>query len=221
MYITINGVPTTAYTTTTTANTITVTFTSAPAASSLIQVAGFNKSTTSSRSYASIRNQAVQYVSGTNRYTLTYPPGAIGPYSGLTIIEVNGKVLRGPDNTYYFGDGSTYTYGVATGLLDDSTVDPSKTITLASQVQVFVNGTEKNLNTHYTVDIGNQNIEFVTDSVPTATDVICISTLVNNHYYNEGTDIILDTTQIASDGYTLNNSDYMAVTTFNLSLIHI
>ena len=218
MYITINGVPTTAYTTTTTANTITVTFTSAPAASSLIQVAGFNKSTTSTRSYASIRNEAVQYDGSTVRYTLTYPPGAIGPYSGLTIIEVNGKVLRGPDNTYYLGDGSTYTYGVVTTLGDDSTVDPSKTITLASQVQVFVNGTEKNLNTHYTVDIGNQNIEFVTDAVPTTTDVICISTLVDNHYYNEGTDIILDTAQMSTDGYTLNNSDYISVTTYNNAL---
>jgi hypothetical protein len=221
MYITINGVPTTAYKTTTTANTITVTFNSAPAANSLIQVAGFNKSTTSSRSYASIRNQAVQYVSGTNRYALTYPPGSIGPYAGLTIVEANGKVLRGPDNTYYYGDGSTYTYGVTSGLLDDSTVDPAKTITSALQVEVYVNGTEKNLNTHYTVDIGNQNVEFVTDSVPTATDVICISTLVDNHYYIDGgtdADIIIDTTQIASDGYTLNNSDYMSVTTFNNAL---
>ena len=107
MYITINGVPTTAYTTTTTANTITVTFNSAPAANSLIQIAGFNKSTTSTRSYASIRNQAVQYASGTNRYTLTYPPGAIGPYTSLTILEANGRVIRGPDNTYNLGDGKT------------------------------------------------------------------------------------------------------------------
>ncbi len=218
MYITINGVPTSAYTTTTTANTITVTFSSAPAASSLIQVAGFNKSTTSTRSYASIRNEAIQYDGSTARYTLRYPPGAIGPYSGLTIIEANGKVLRGPDNTYYYGDGSTYTYGVATGLLDDSTVDPSKTITSALEVQVFVNGTEKNLNTHYTVDIGNQNVEFVADSVPTATDVICISTLVDNHYYNQGTDIILKTSQMSTDGYTLNASDYLSVTTFNNAL---
>ena len=39
-------------------------------------------------------------------------------------------MLRGPDNTYYVGDGSTYTYGVVSGLEDDdSTVDPAKTIT--------------------------------------------------------------------------------------------
>jgi hypothetical protein len=218
MYITIDGVPTTAYSTTTAANAITVTFTSAPEANSLVQVAGFNKSTTSTRSYASIRNQAVQYDGSTTRYTLTYPPGAIGPFSGLTIIEVNGKVLRGPDNTYYFGDGSTYTYGVVTTLGDDSTVDPSKTITLASQVQVFVNGTEKNLNTHYTVDISNQNIVFVAGSVPTASDVICISTLVNHHYYNQGTDIILRTSQMSTDGYLLSADDYMSVTTFNNAL---
>ena len=217
MYITIDGVPNASYTTTTTANTITVTFSSAPAADTFIQVAGFNKSTTSTRSYASIRSQAITYSSGTNRYTLTYPPGSIGPYSGLTTIELGGRILRGPDNTYYLGDGSTYTYGVTSGLLDDSTVDPSKTITAASQVEVYVNGTKKDLNTHYTVDVGNQNIEFVAGAVPTASDVICISTLVDNQYYNEGTDIILIPSAISSP-YSLSNGDVLSVTTFNNAL---
>ena len=217
IYVTIDGVPTSAYTTSTTANTITVVFSSAPAASSYIQIAGFNKSTTSSRSYASIRNQELTYATGTNRYTITYPPGSIGPFSGLTTVEINGRVLRGPDNTYYVGDGSTYTYGVVSGLADDSTVDPAKTITAASQVEVFVNGTKKDLNTDYTVDIGNQNIEFVTASVPTSTDVICISTLVDHQYYNEGTDIILIPSAITSP-YSLSNSDKISVTTFNNAL---
>jgi hypothetical protein len=217
MYVTIDGVPTTAYTTTTAANTITVIFNSAPAASSYIQIAGFNKSTTSSRSYASIRNQELTYTTGTNRYTITYPPGSIGPFSGLTTVEVNGRMLRGPDNTYYVGDGSTYTYGVVSGLEDDSTVDPAKTITSASQVEVYINGTKKDLNTDYTVDIGNQNIEFVTASVPTSTDVICISTLVDHQYFNEGTDIILVPSAITSP-YSLSNSDKISVTTFNNAL---
>jgi hypothetical protein len=217
IYVTIDGVPTSGYTTSTTANTITVVFSSAPAASSYIQIAGFNKSTTSSRSYASIRNQELTYATGTNRYTITYPPGSIGPFSGLTTVEINGRVLRGPDNTYYVGDGSTYTYGVVSGLADDSTVDPAKTITAASQVEVYVNGTKKDLNTDYTVDIGNQNIEFVTASVPTSTDVICISTLVDHQYYNEGTDIILIPSAITSP-YSLSNSDKISVTTFNNAL---
>ena len=219
IYITIDGVPTTSFSTASIQQRLQVTFDSAPAADSYIQIAGFNKSATSTRSYASIRNQAVTYDGSTNRYTLTYPPGAIGPFSGLTIIEVNGKVLRGPDNTYYTGDGSTYTYGVTSGMNDDSTVDPAKTVTAASQVEVYVNGTKKDLNTHYTVDVTNQNVEFKTDSVPTATDVICISTLVDNQYYNEGTDIILDKAQIDADsstlGYALEQSDVMSVTTFN------
>jgi len=217
MYVTIDGVPTTAYTTTTAANTITVIFNSAPAASSYIQFAGFNKSTTSTRSYASVRNQTITYDGSTNRYTLTYPAGAIGPFSGLTIVELNGRVLRGPDNTYYVGDGSTYTYGVVSGLEDDSTVDPAKTITAASQVQVFVNGVKKNLNTHYTVDIGNQNVDFVTAHVPASTDVICISTLVDHQYYNEGTDIILVPSAITSP-YSLSATDVLSVTTFNNAL---
>ena len=149
---------------------------------------------------------------------MTYPPGAIGPYSGLTIIEVNGRVLRGPDNTYYVGDGSTYTYGVVSGLGDDSTVDPAKTISAASQVEVYVNGTKKDLNTHYTVDVGNQNVNFVTGAVPTSTDVIAISTLVDNHYYNNGNDIIIIPSAISSSGYSLSGGDIMTVTTFNNAL---
>ena len=220
IYVTIDGVPTTAYSTTTAANTITVVFDSAPIASSYIQIAGFNKSATSTRSFASIRNESITYDGSTNRYALTYPAGAIGPFSGLTVVELNGKVLRGPDNTYYLGDGSTYTYGVVAGLGDDSTVDPAKTISTASQVEVFVNGVKKNLSTHYTVDTGNQNIEFVTAHVPTATDVICISTLVDHQYFIDGgtdADIVLVPSAITSP-YSLSENDVLSVTTFNNAL---
>jgi hypothetical protein len=219
IYVTQDGVPRTDFTRTITANTVTITFNSpVPPTGAFIQVAGFNKSASSpTRSFASIRNQELTYASGTNRYTLTYPPGSIGPFSGLTTVEVNGRVLRGPDNTYYVGDGSTYTYGVVSGLEDDSTVDPAKTISSASQVEVYVNGTKKDLNTDYTVDIGNQNIEFVTSAVPTSTDVICISTLVDHQYFNQGTDIILVPSAITSP-YSLSNSDKISVTTFNNAL---
>jgi hypothetical protein len=220
IYVTVNGVPTTSYSTTTSANTITVVFDSAPAADSYIQIAGFNKSTTSTRSFASVRNETITYDGSTNKYALTYPAGSIGPFSGLTVVEVNGRVLRGPDNTYYVGDGSTYTYGVVGGLEDDSTVDPAKTISSASQVEVFVNGVKKDLNTHYTVDTGNQNINFKTDSVPTATDVICISTLVDHQYFIEGaTDAELGLVPSAiTSPYSLSAGDVLSVTTFNNAL---
>ena len=139
------------------------------------------------------------------------------------MIELNGKMLRGPDNTYYLGDGSTYSYAVvSSGLGDESTIDPAKTIASASEVQVFINGVEQILNTDYTVDISNQQVVFVTESVPTATDVVCISTLVDNQYFNEGNDIILDVAQIDADsstlGYQLSESDVLSVTTFNNAL---
>jgi hypothetical protein len=67
------------------------------------------------------------------------------------------------------------------------------------------------------VDIGNQNVEFVSGAVPTATDVICISTLVDNHYYNQGTDIILKPSAITSP-YSLTAGDVISVTTFNNAL---
>jgi hypothetical protein len=224
IYVTIDGVPTTAFASSVSSgssfsNSLTITFASAPAAGEFIQVAGFQKSSSSpSRSYASIRAEEIFY-DGSTTHTLSYPPGSIGPFSGLTMVEVNGKMLRGPDNTYYLGDGSTYTYGVASGLGDDSTVDPAKTIISSDQVEVYVNGTKKTLTTHYTVDIGNQNVEFVSGSVPSATDVICISTLVDKHYTIDSSNrLVLDTAQISADGYTLNINDVMTVTTFNNAL---
>ena len=218
IYVTVDGVPRTDFNSSITANTVTITFNSpVPDANALIQVAGFNKSATTSRSFASIRTENHAFA-GLSRFTLSFPPGSIGPLSGLTIIEVNGKVLRGPDNTYYNGDGSTYTFGVASGLGEDSTVDPAKTITSSSQVEVFVNGVKKQELTDYTVDLGNQNIEFTTTSLPSSSDVIAISTLVDTHYTNDGTDVILDLGQIATDGYTLNPGDTITVTTFNNAL---
>ena len=272
LYITIDGVPTTAFTTTTTANTVTVTFNSAPAADAFVQIAGFNKSTTSTRSFASIRNEAVTYDGSTERYTLTYPPGSIGPLAGLTIVEANGKVLRGPDVSYYLGDGTTVRYdfnapsgvgGTAStadasietadtrtitadtsgvpALGEDSTIDPAKTITSASQIQVHINGVEQILNTHYTVDLGNgivtadnsteeadtttttadsasspDRVVFVT--APASTDLIAITTIADNQYHNQGSDIIIDVAQLASDGQTLTANDVLSVTTFNNAL---
>jgi hypothetical protein len=216
LFVTVDGQPSTAYTTSSSGKLITVTFSSAPSNGSSIQIAGFNQSTALGRAYAEIRSEDITYDGSTSRYTLTYPAGAIGPYSGLTIAELNGKILRGPDNTYYFGDGSTYTYGIAAGLSDGSTVDPVKTITSASDVEVYVNGTKKILNTDYTVDLVNSNVVLV--NAPLSSDVIAISTLVDTHYLISGTDIILKTSQIISDGYSLSTNDTLRITTFNNAL---
>jgi hypothetical protein len=214
LYVTVDGQPTTDYTTSTSNKLITITFNTAPTGA--IVVAGFNQAPGSGRAYAEIRSQQIIYDGSNTRYSLTYPAGSIGPYSGLTLLELNGKILRGPDNTYYAGDGSTYTYGVAGGLSDGSTVDPAKTITSELQIEVYINGTKKYLYTDYTVDLGSQNIIFIT--APSNTDIVAISTLVDNHYYNEGGDIILKTAQIAADGIALSAGDILTATTFNNAL---
>jgi PAB1-binding protein PBP1 len=83
-------------------------------------------------------------------------------------------------------------------------------------VEVYINGTKKFLNTDYTVDLGTQTVSFV--NVPTAGDVIAVTTLVDKHYRMEGTDIIFDTAQIASDSISFSASDVITVTTFNNAL---
>ena len=227
LYVTIDGVPTTAFTTTSTTpefgdgsttklgNTLVLTFSSAPAANAFIQIAGFKKTGTvfGTRNFASIRNEELTF-DGSTTHVLTFPPGSIRPFTGLTLVEANGKMLKAPDTTYYQADGSTYTFGVIGGLSDDSTVDPAKTITDASQVEVHVNGGLKTISVDYTVDLINQNIEFVTP--PAAGRMISITTFVDHHYsIDDSNRLVLNLSQISSDGYTLNTNDKMAVTTFN------
>ncbi len=139
---------------------------------------------------------------------LTLRPGVIGSLSGVTIVEANGKVLRGPDVSYYMGDGTTvgFDFNPLSGLGslqvtadtttnsadttatttdieedlplgEDSTIDPAKTITSASQIQVHINGVEQLLNTHYTVDLGNGI--HTADETTEEAEVVVISTVVN------------------------------------------
>ena len=216
LFVTLDGQPTTSFTSTSTGKLITITFSSAPTAGQSVQVAGFNQTPGTGRAYAEIRSEDVTYDGSTNRYTLTYPAGTIGPFAGLTFVELNGKILRGPDNTYYMGDGSTYSFSVDAGLSDGSTVDPAKTISSASDLEVYKNGIKQTLNTDYTVDLVNKNIEMVL--APFSSDVIAISTLVDTHYTISGNDIVLVTSKIASDGYSLSTNDTLRITTFNNAL---
>jgi len=80
-------------------------------------------------------------------------------------------------------------------------------------VEVYVNGSKKYLFTDYTVNIGTQKVEFV--SAPGALDVVAISVLLDNHYYNEGSDVILRPTQISADGISLSATDTLTAITFN------
>ena len=214
LYVTVNGIPNTDYTTTEENKAITVVFNTPPAADAAIQIAGFNQ-VPGTRAYNEIRSQSITWDGSTQTYTLTYPPGAIGPYSSLTIVEVNGQILRGPDNTYYSGDGTTtaFKYGVVSSLTDGSTVDPVKTITSAAQIELYKNGSKQILNTDYTVNIGSEQVEFVT--APAEGDVIAITTLTDNHYKVSTTDLNLNTTQISADGISFSSNDILTVTTFN------
>jgi len=214
LYVTVDGAPTTAFTTTELDKAVTVTFDTAPGSGKAIQIAGFNQDP-STRAFAEIRSEDISF-DGSSSYTLDYPPGAIGPFAGLTILEVGGTILRGPDNTYYSADGSTYNYGILSTLSDGSTVDPAKSITSASEVEVYKNGVQQLLNTDYTVDIAGQKIDFT--NVPESSDVIAIATLVDNHYAMIGSQVALDLTKIAADGITLSSGDNIRATTFNNAL---
>ena len=225
IYVTKNGLPTTAFTQSVSSgssfsNSLTLTFLEAPKAGDFIQVAGFQKVGTS-RSHAAIRAVDMTYDGSTTNYALTYPPGSVTPLHALTVVEIGGKVLRGPDTTYYRGDGTTYTFGIASSLSDGSTVDPSKVITNSNQIEVHYNGrklTEGALpGGNYTVDLGAQTVS--TNAPANPGDVVAITTLVDKHYHIDSSSsspvLVLDPTQLAADGFSAGS---MRVTTFNNAL---
>jgi hypothetical protein len=232
IFVTIDGVPTTDFTksfsspeadgsTTIIGNTLTLTFTTAPAANAFVQIAGFQSSSTT-RSVAQIRSEDFTYDESTTNYSLTFPPGSITPMHGLCIIELDGKVLRGPDTTYYKGDGSTFTFGVASALSDGSTVDPAKTITNSNQVEVHYNGRKLSEGSlpggDYTVDLATQTVS--TNAAALPGDIVAVTTLVDKHYQIDNQPsspvLVLDTTQMHTDGF--NKPGTMRVTTFNNAL---
>ena len=159
LYVTVDGVPTTNYTTTVNNKLITVDLHSGdgstanpPAAGKLIQIASFNKPSTTGRAYYELRTQSFTYDGSTTRFGLTYPPGAIGPYDSLTLVELDGKILRGPDNRYYIGDGSTANFsyrGFSTG-----SVAPSSPV-----YQTVSTGSKEGIST----------VQTTVDSIPTST----------------------------------------------------
>jgi len=159
LYVTIDGTPTTNFTTTVNNKLITVDLHSGdgstanpPASGKLVQIASFNKPSTSGRAYYELRTQSLTYDGSTVRLGLTYPPGAVGPYDSLTMVELDGKILRGPDNRYYIGDGSTSNFsyrGFSTSGLSVS----------SSGYETVSTGSKENIST----------LQTVVDSIPTST----------------------------------------------------
>ena len=230
IYVTKNGLPTTAFTSAVSSgssfsNSLTITFAEAPGTGDFIQIAGFQKSGTS-RSVAQIRAEDLTYDGSTTTLPMSFPPGSVSPFHALTIVELDGKVLRGPDTTYYVGDGTTYSFGVTSGLSDGSTVDPAKVITNKNQIEVTYNGRRLVEGTvaqqgNYEVDLATQTVHLQGTGAVDG-DVVAITTLVDKHYTIDGGDsssaLVLDTAQIAADGHTLTDGSVLRVTTFNNAL---
>jgi hypothetical protein len=124
LFVTVDGAPNTAFTHSTEGKNIKLTFSNPPADGAVIQIASFNQPP-GNKAVTEIRSEQIIWDGSSLVYPLTYPAGAIGPYSSFTLLEHNGKILRGPDNTYYSGDGSTSSFsflGYAGAVVADSTL---------------------------------------------------------------------------------------------------
>lgn len=134
-YVTVDGIPTVDYTTATEFGSVIFEFDEPPASGVSVQISSFNYSSALGRAHAEIRSEQLVYDGTTRRFELSYPAGAVEPYASLTMLEVDGKVLRGADNTYYSGDDSTLEFSYKTfvgGVIDTGDAEPVYTTVVDS-----------------------------------------------------------------------------------------
>ena len=97
-------------------------------------------------------------------------------------------------------------------LNNDYTVDLEGTFTTADSTA----GTADSATV--TTDVAGSPDRIVFTTAPNANDLVAITTLVDYQYYNAGTDIILNPTQLSADGQAITANDVLSVTTINNAL---
>ena len=158
-YVLVNGVKT-AVTISKTPNTITtrVTFSSAPANNSIIEMYLFD-STTGTKAFSEVETTEYTIPTDSSKtvVTLTTSPGAFGPLHHKVIVEgVSGGAggnryrLRPPQVKYYVGDDTTVVFAVPDEPFD------SRLATLANS-EVYLNGVKQSAS-EYTLEL-NVNLE--------------------------------------------------------------
>ena len=183
-FVTVNGV----VTTTTLSEgddsaSTNVTFSSAPANGSTIQITLFDGDA-GEQTYSQVNTQTIKSDGSTLTYALSQTPAEFGPLHNTVIVERNGARLVPPDTAYYSGDGSTFAFNVPT------TVNGAAVPSIAD-VEVYLNGERKTAGVDWFLnnigitadqddDTADQNNVTADSAAVTGTGVVFFNTRPNN-----------------------------------------
>jgi hypothetical protein len=135
----------------------------------------------------------------TTTFTLSQPPGITGPFHNQAIVTFNGQRLLPPDIVYYVAANGVKTYPITHGI-NYPTID-------SLELQVFVNGVEKNPGRDFQFKEDSLTITFKTGKLKDG-DAIAV-VLLKSHDYEINNNILTLTDQV-----TLTGNDTMRITTY-------
>ena len=221
-FVTVNGV----VTTTTLSEgddsaSTNVTFSSAPANGSTIQITIFDGDA-GEQTYSQVNTQVIKSDGSTKNYVLSQTPAEFGPLHNTVIVERNGQRLAPPDTAYYSGDGSTFAFNLPTTIT-------AAAIPSVSDVEVYLNGARQTANVDWFLnnigitadqddDTADQNNVTADTAAVTGTGVVFFNTRPNNDdsvaiVVKIGHDYTIEGSELVTTSFGAEN-DEIRVTSF-------
>jgi hypothetical protein len=194
-YVTVNGVSVSNFSIVSSDGRATVSFSSGLNIGDVLQVWFFDAPV---KAFNEVKEQVFANVN-TTTFTLSQPPGITGPFHNQALVTFNGQRLLPPDIVYYVAADGVKTYPITHGI-NYSTID-------SLELQVFVNGQEKNPGRDFQFIEDSKSIAFKSNKIKDG-DAIAV-VLLKSHDYEINNNILTLTSQVLRTG-----NDTLRVTTY-------
>ena len=203
LYVTVNGVKSTAYTLVGSTNGETsgravIRFTNDLNYGDLLQAWAFAGE---HKAFSEVNDQYISANVGTSTFALSQSPGVIGPLHSQIIVERNGTRLSPPDTVYYIAEADQLTFSF------DQHYDYVQGLPDMAHLEVYVNGVRRYFGAALSLRQDDNLIEFAANTISEG-DAIAITILRDHDYIVQGQNLIF------TDRVSVASSSTLKVTTF-------
>ena len=203
LYVTVNGVKSTAYTLVGSTNGGTsgraiIQFANNLNYGDLLQAWAFAGE---HKAFSEVNDQYISANIGTSTFTLSQSPGVIGPLHSQIIVERNGTRLSPPDTVYYIAENNQLTFSF------EQHYDYVQGLPDMAHLEVYVNGVRRYFGPALSLRQEENLIEFTANTISEG-DAIAITILRDHDYIVQGQSLIF------TDRVSVASSSTLKVTTF-------
>jgi hypothetical protein len=203
LYVTVNGVKSTAYVLVGSTNggasgRAIIRFTNDLNYGDLLQAWAFAGE---HKAFSEVNDQYISANIGTGTFVLSQSPGVIGPLHSQIIVERNGTRLSPPDTVYYIAEANQLTFSF------DQHYDYVQGLPDMAHLEVYVNGVRRYFGAALSLRQDDNLIEFAANTISEG-DAIAITILRDHDYIVQGQNLIF------TDRVSVASSSTLKVTTF-------